>query len=492
MELAEVLTQAGLPVVSVSKAIIDSFISACPSIHLLNPHLLRNLLIRRKRGFRSREEAILVLEYCLSDMEDPSFYDKLQGLSILPVANGSFTTFNKRGEGERVFFTSQIEFDLLKDSIPHLVIDNSLPYGVLKKLYDIAYSARMNLYLFTCNFLLELLPRILPPEWQHAKQLSWFPEQQGQPSVQWMMSLWNFLRHSCEDISIFAKWPILPLVDGKVVQLGNASNVVRDDGWSENMYSLLQKLGCFFLRSDMQIEHPQLANFVQESTAAGVLNAMQSVASNLQDIKELFMGISLAEAHELRSFLFQSKWFSGNQITSSHMSTIRNLPIFESYKSRELVNLTNPRKWLKPEGVHEDLLSASFIRTESAKERSILVSYFDIKEPEKVDFYKDHVLPLMSEFVSQPAVVSAVIHDVKLLIDNDNSARATLCETPFVLAANGEWVQPSRSVSLLHSSLPSYFSLTSIFDNVYYLVQEVIFGFSSGFMIPVCLSYRSC
>ena len=298
--------------------------------------------------------------------------------------------------------------------------------------------------------------------------------------------------HSCEDISIFAKWPILPLVDGKVVQLGNASNVVRDDGWSENMYSLLQKLGCFFLRSDMQIEHPQLANFVQESTAAGVLNAMQSVASNLQDIKELFTGISLAEAHELRSFLFQSKWFSGNQITSSHMSTIRNLPIFESYKSRELVNLTNPRKWLKPEGVHEDLLSASFIRTESAKERSILVSYFDIKEPQKVDFYKDHVLPRMSEFVSQPAVVSAVIRDVKLLIDNDNSARAALCETPFVLAGNGEWVQPSRSVSLLHSSLPSYFSLTSIFDNVYYLVQEVIFGFSSGFMIPVCLSYRSC
>ncbi|KAG2569738.1 hypothetical protein PVAP13_7NG437900 [Panicum virgatum] len=474
IELAEVLSQAGLPVVSVSKAIIDSFINACPSIHLLNPHLLRNLLIRRKRGFRSREEAILVLEYCLSDMEDPSFYVKLQGLSILPVANGSFTTFNKRGEGERVFFTSQIEFDLLKDSIPHLVIDNSLPDGVLKKLYDIAYSAHMNLYLFTCNFLLELLPRILPPEWQHAKQLSWFPEQQGQPSVQWMMSLWNFLRHSCEDISIFAKWPILPLVDGKVVQLGNASNVVRDDGWSENMYSLLQKLGCLFLRSDMQIEHPQLANFIQESTAAGVLNAMQSVASNLQDIKELFTGISLAEAHELRSFLFQSKWFSGNQITSSHMSTIRNLPIFESYKSRELVNLTNPRKWLKPEGVHEDLLSASFIRTESAKERSILVSYFDIKEPEKVDFYKDHVLPRMSEFVSQPAVVSAVIHDVKLLIDNDNSARATLCETPFVLAANGEWVQPSRLYDPRVPELQKLLNKETFFPSEKFMMNDII------------------
>lgn len=448
MELAEVLSQAGLPVVSVSKPIVDSFMNAYPSVHLLNPHLLRNLLIRRKRGFRSREEAILVLEYCLSDMDDPSFSDKLQGLVLLPLANGSFTTFNNRGEGERVFFTSQMEFDLLKDSIPHLVIDNSLPDGVSKKLFDMACSARSNMYLFTCSFLLELLPRILPPEWQHAKQLSWSPEQQGQPSVEWMMSFWNFLRHSCEDLSIFAEWPILPLVDSKLMQLGNASNVIRGDGWSENMYSLLQKVGCFFLRPDLQIEHPQLANFVQESTAAGVLNAVQSVASNFQDIKELFVSTSLAETHELRSFIFQSKWFSGNQINSSHMNTIRSLPIFESYKSREFVNLTNPRKWLKPEGVHEDLLNESFIRTESAKEKSILVSHFDIREPQKAEFYKDHVLPRMSEFLSQPSVVSAIVRDVKLLIENDSSTRAALYETPFVLAASGAWVHPSRSLSL--------------------------------------------
>jgi sacsin len=293
-ELAEVLSQAGLPLVSVSKPIVDSFRNAYPSVHLLNPHLLRNLLIRRKRGFRSREEAIVALEYCLSDIDDPSLSDKLHGLALLPLVNGSFTTFNNRGEGERVFFTSQMEFDFLKDSIPHLVIDNSLPDGVLKQLFDIASSARSNIYLFTCSILVELLPRILPPEWQHAKQVSWFPEQQGQPSVEWMMSLWNFLLHSCEDLSIFAKWPILPLADGKLMQLGSASNVIRDDGWSENMHSLLQKLGCFFLRPDLQIEHPQLANYVQESTAAGVLNALHSVASNVQDIKELFQNTSLA------------------------------------------------------------------------------------------------------------------------------------------------------------------------------------------------------
>ncbi|KAM3391279.1 hypothetical protein ACQJBY_012755 [Aegilops geniculata] len=473
-ELAEVLSQAGLPLVSVSKLIVDSFINAYPSVHLLNPHLLRNLLIRRKRGFKSREEAILVLEYCLSDMDDPSLSDKLHGLALLPLANGSFTTFNNRGEGERVFFASEMEFDFLKDSVPHLVIDNSLPDSVLKKLFDIASSARSNMYLFTCNFLLELLPRILPPEWQHAKQISWFPELQGQPSVEWMISLWNFLRHSCEDLSIFAKWPILPLVDGKLMQLGSASNVIKDDGWSENMHSLLQKLGCFFLRPDLQIEHPQLANFIQESTAAGVLNAVHSVASNVQDIKELFESTSLAETHELRSYIFQSKWFSGNQINISHMNTIRNLPIFESYKSRELVCLANPRKWLKPDGVHEDLLNGSFIRTESEKEKSILASYFDIREPEKAEFYKDHVLPRMSEFLSQPAVVSAIVRDVKLLIEDNSSVRAALSETPFVLAASGAWLHPSR---LYDPRVPEFRKLLhkeTFFPSEKFMATEII------------------
>ncbi|KAM0910828.1 hypothetical protein ACQ4PT_013891 [Festuca glaucescens] len=473
-ELAEVLSQAGLPLVSVSKPIVDSFRNAYPSVHLLNPHLLRNLLIRRKRGFRSREEAIVALEYCLSDIDDTSLSDKLHGLALLPLVNGSFTTFNNRGEGERVFFTSQMEFDFLKNSIPHLVIDNSLPDGVLKQLFDIASSARSNIYLFTCNILVELLPRILPPEWQHAKQVSWFPEQQGQPSVEWMMSLWNFLLHSCEDLSLFAKWPILPLADGKLMQLGSASNVIRDDGWSENMHSLLQKLGCFFLRPDLQIVHPQLANYVQESTAAGVLNALHSVASNVQDIKELFQNTSLAETHELRSFIFQSKWFSGNQINTSHMNTIRNLPIFESYKSRELVSLTTPRKWLKPDGVHEDLLNGSFIRTESEKEKSILVSYFGIREPEKAEFYKDHVLPRMSEFLSQPAVLSAIVRDVKLLIENNSSVRDLLSETPFVLTASGAWLHPSR---LYDPGVPEFHKLLhkeTFFPSEKFMATEMI------------------
>ncbi|XP_008803352.1 sacsin [Phoenix dactylifera] len=444
VELAEALSEAGLPMVLVSKQIVDRFMEACPSLHFLNPQLLRTLLIRRKRGFKNKEAVILTLEYCLNDLKGVAISDKLQGLPLVPLANGSFTTFNKRGEGERIFIVSQKEFDLLKNSVPHLLIDCCIPDGIFSKLHDIAHSGQSNLYVFTYYSLVELFPRLLPTEWQHAKQVSWTPGHQGQPSMEWIGLLWSYLKESCMDLSMFTKWPILPVGNGCLMKLVENSNVIRDDGWSENMYMLLRKIGCFLLWSDLPVDHPQLKNFVQDATACGVLNAVHAVASQPQNVKGLFVNASVGELHELRSFIFQSKWFSGNQMTSSQIDMIKLLPIFESYKSRELTSLVNPTKWLKSEGIHEDLLNENFIWTESEKEKSILSCYIGIKEPTKAEFYKEHVLERMPEFLSQPSILSSILLDVKFLNEVDTAFKTALSETHFVLAANGSWRHPSR------------------------------------------------
>jgi sacsin len=450
-DLNEALTEAGLPLVSLPKSVVEKFMDACPSLHLLNPNLLRNLLIRRKRGFLTKEAAVLALEYCLSDMGGLGFLDKLNSLPLVPLANGSFTMFNKRGEGERIFFTTQIESELVIDSAPHLLIDRSLPEGILEKLQEIAKTGQSNICLFTCHSLVELLPRILPPEWQRARKVSWSPGQHGHPSVDWMRSLWRYLKLSDADLSLLSEWPILPIGDENLVQLRENSNVIRDEGWSENMHSLLQKLGCCFLRADLQIDHSQLKFVIQEASASGVLNAVKSVASNPLGIRELFANASVAELHELRSFIFQSKWFSQNQIGQLEISIIKSLPIFESYKSRELVSLISPRMWLKPEGVPDEILNENFIRTESEKENSILRTFIDIREPDKIEFYRDHVMGRISEFVPLPEILSAIFADVKILMEEDDSLKAALSEVPFVSTAGGAWAHPSRYVPIFLS-----------------------------------------
>ncbi|KAF2301861.1 hypothetical protein GH714_029947 [Hevea brasiliensis] len=443
-ELVEALSDAGLPLVTVSKPLVQRFMEACPSLNFLTPQLLRTLLIRRKRGFKERSSMILTLEYCLLDLKVPIQPDSLYGLALLPLANGSFAKFGKNGADERIYISRGDEYGLLKDSIPHQLVDNGIPEVVYGKLCSIAESEKSNISFLSCSLLEKLLVKLLPVEWQLSKKVNWAPGNQGQPSIEWIRCLWSYLKSCCDDLSIFSNWPILPVGDNYLLQLIPNSNVITDDGWSENMSSLLLKVGCLFLRRDLQIEHPGLEKFVQSPTAAGILNAFLAIAGKPEKIESLFTDASERELHELQSFVLQSKWFFEEQMDGACIDVIKHLPVFESYRSRKLVSLSKPTKWLKPSGVREDLLGDDFVRTESERERIILQRYLDIKEPSTVEFYKVYVLNRMSEFLSQQEALVAILNDVRLLTDQDFSIKSALCTAPFVLAANGTWQQPSR------------------------------------------------
>ncbi|KAI0491374.1 hypothetical protein KFK09_025634 [Dendrobium nobile] len=443
IELAEALSEAGLPVANVSNEIVKRFMDSCPSLHFLTPQLLRSILIRHHYGFKEKVASVTALEYCLSDHKVISSCDILNGLPLLPLADGKFTSFNRRGEGDRVFATSTEVFDLLVNRVPYLLVDCSVPDTTLKKLRDIANSGLTNLHVLTCYSVVELLPRILPTEWQHSRQVRWTPGHQDQPSLEWMGLFWSYLKASCNDLSIFNTWPILPVRNGFLLQLVENSAVIRDDGWSENMSSLLQKLGCSFLRSDLPLDHPHLRNFVQDATATGILNALQA-SCQLQDIKNLFLNASKAEMRELRSFIFQSKWFSGDQMGSMQIDIIKHLPIFESYKNDVLLTLTNPLKSLKPADLLEDLIDDSFIRTESEREKSILQNHLGIRELPKAEFYKNFVFNSVESFLGRTTFILDILVDLKLLAEEDDSIKSALSEMSFVLAADGSWRHPSR------------------------------------------------
>lgn len=443
-QLIEALSDAGLPLVAAPEAIVDRFMEVCPSLHFLTPQLLRSLLIRRKRGFKDRNAMILTLEYCLLDLEMPTQSASLHGLPLLPLADGSFTIFDKYGIGERIYIARGDEYGLLKDSVPNQLVDMGIPEGVYGKLCKIAQREQSNICFLSCHLLEKLLMKLLPAEWQHAKQVNWTPGHQGQPSLEWLRLLWSYLKLCCDDLSLFSKWPLLPVGNNILLPLVKNSNVIRDGGWSENMSSLLLKIGCLFLRQDLPLDHPQLENFVQTPTASGILNAFLAIAGKLENIEGFFYDASEGELHELRSFILQSKWFSEDQIGNIHIEIIKHLPVFESYRSRKLVSLSNPIKWLKPSGVREDLLDDDFIRTESEKENVILKRYLEIVEPSKLEFYQIHVLNHMPEFFSQQGLLSAIFHDLKLLVEEDVSIKSNLSMTAFVLTANGSWKPPSR------------------------------------------------
>ncbi|KAK7349013.1 hypothetical protein VNO80_23837 [Phaseolus coccineus] len=443
-ELVKALCGASLPLVTLPQSLSERFMEICPSLHFLTPKLLRSLLIRRKREFKDRDAMILTLEYCLHDLQKSLQFDALCGLHLLPVADGSFTSIDMKGVGERVYIARGDEYGLLKDSIPHQLVDFAIPEEVYRKLCYIAETDGTNISFLSCQLLEKLLVKLLPVEWQHARQVRWTPGIHGQPSVEWLQLLWNYLKSYCDDLIMFSKWPILPVGDDCLMQLAQKLNVIRNDGWSEKMSSLLVKVGCLFLRHDLLLDHPKLEYFVQSATARGVLNVFLAIALEPQKIEGIFTDVSEGELHELRSFILQTKWFSEEHIDDMHIEIIKHLPIFESYKSRKLVSLSNPIKWLGPTGVCEDLLNDNFLRTESETERVIMKRYLGMKEPTKVEFYKDHIFNNMSEFLSRQEIVLDILHDVQHLIEEDLSLKSSFSCAQFVQAANGSWQQPSR------------------------------------------------
>lgn len=442
-ELVESLSDAGLAVVTVPKAVVEKFREFCPQLHFLTPQLLRSLLIRRKREFKDKSSTILILEYCLLDFAASSRCDSLQGVPLIPLCNGSFATFEKRGTAERIYVARGSEYGLLKDFVPHQLVDGEISDMLYEKFCDIARSGEMSVCFLSCDMLEKLLPQLLPPEWQHAKQVSWAPSLQGHPSLEWMRLFWDYLKLSCADLSTFSKWPILPVGNNYLLQLVENSNVIEDDAWSENMSSLMMRIGCQILRSDFEIEHAQLKDYVQPPTAAGLLNALLAVAGRYENIGGLFKDASEGELHEFRSFILQSKWFVEGSMDQKHVDIIKELPVFETFKSRKHVALSKPTKWLKPNNVREDLLDDNFVRTESDKEITILRNFLDISEPSREKFYTEFLLNRMPEFIAHEEALLAILDDIKLLTEN-NDLKAILSSTPFVLACDGTWREPWR------------------------------------------------
>ncbi|KAJ8546588.1 hypothetical protein K7X08_034098 [Anisodus acutangulus] len=394
-ELVDALSDAGLPLANIPEAIVENIKEICPGVHFLTPQLLRTLLIRRNREFRERNAMILTLEYCLLDLRTPVQSSTYFGLPLIPLSNGLFTKFQKRGESDRIYIAHGDGYGLLKDSLPHQLVDFGISAFLYDKLCEVARSEDFNITFLTSPLLERLFVQLLPADWQLAKQVNWVPGCQGHPDLEWMRLLWSYLKFCCQDLSLFWKWPILPVLNNRLLQLVENSNVIKDDGWSENMSSLLLRVvGCLILTCDLPIDHPQLMRYVQPPTASGILNAMLAAAVKIEKIEGLFTNALDGEMHELRSYILQSKWFCEDSVNSTQMVIIKEIPMFESFKSRKMVSL--------------NLLNDDFLRIESDKERIILNKYLEVAEPTMADFVKHYVVKHEHGWLKSPRLVNMI------------------------------------------------------------------------------------
>lgn len=243
--------------------------------------------------------------------------------------------------------------------------------------------------------------------------------------------------------------------------------VLRGGDWTESLTSALLKLGCCLLDCQLlDFPCPALAPFVQQPTAAGVLDALiaaqsaaaaSTVVSNralqgtsssssrgLQGLlsaqlkgawQQQLQDLTAAERNQLRTYLLQAKWFAAEAaLTQQQLHMLRALPIYEVHAPLQyelhaaassqqqqpgmaaaasryvpLIQAGRQQLLLPPSGVSNQVLGSRFLQSASDTEDEILVKHLGVLRLSMSQFLAQH-LATQPELLDQRALVSTLVY----------------------------------------------------------------------------------
>ena len=133
--LQRVLLTAGVSIVSVPSHVTDAITShAATPVKTITPSRTRSTLKKDPKCYKKlvRREKLLLLQFCLEDCK----FEKLCDLKLLPLSDGTFTTFSDRGK--KIYICSPDHPQELFPGLEHRFIDHTVDGDVIEKLKDAA------------------------------------------------------------------------------------------------------------------------------------------------------------------------------------------------------------------------------------------------------------------------------------------------------------------------------------------------------------------
>ena len=132
--LESVLLEANVPVVSVPSHVMDAIRSFTDAKNI-TASVTRKELKKSAACYKNlmRHEKLQLLQFCLQDHQ----YEDLCGLELLPLSNGTFTTFSALAH--EIYISSLEHSQDLLPGLEHRFLDQKLDLDILQKLN---YAAR--------------------------------------------------------------------------------------------------------------------------------------------------------------------------------------------------------------------------------------------------------------------------------------------------------------------------------------------------------------
>ena len=332
--LHKTLSNSGLQLVTVPTRVWDGLKAARKVVREVSPKLARQQFRNQVHSYVNIDPVGkgILLKYCLKDKQ----YNDLQGIYLLPLANGNFVHFQQRSRyTSRVYLCNSTCPHYLLPNLDHMLVNIENDQSLLDNLRDVANSSYTQLTLLTENDVAQLLPQSMPSSWRSGYYNIVSMASSNFPSS-WFESFWKWVRN--HNLNLFQNLFLLPVGTNDVARLKQNQAIIyisQYSSYSDHLLSAFNKLGVrYCLQSRFaHVQHQSLSHYVNQYNANGILDSIH-IASQYGSVV-----FTQDEAQALTSRLAQEAPY----MTSQRISVIKGLAMFSLTPNSSQV-LCSPNK----------------------------------------------------------------------------------------------------------------------------------------------------
>ena len=415
------LSSCGVRLANVPQVIWDALNHTDVSVSVVSPTFTRGKLRNNSSCYKylDRDSKHELLEYCLSDDN----YSDLQGLALLPLANGTFGDLFDQG----CFICSQEFPHELLPNLDERLVDLTEKHPELHDtLQAVASSGQTQLKNLSVLTIAQLLPQCMPLQWKHQQMVS-LPIAQF-PS-QWFQTFWEWVKP--HNLQYFAKDLVLPVKEAtnrsgfNVTRLTTDSSVVYIN-YSEycpsDLLSALTKLQVkvTYYSQFSYLRHKQLFDYVQRFTPDGVLTAAAN-AYKRRTYAIHHVTLTESEASGLQTFLYSLSPYS---VTAEQQEVLKHLRIFTTVnQSLTSIQQASLLSWggtpfLEPNGfnISHKCLPSNLIVLSQQNLRSVLACTGSVHTPDMAQFILDTLFVMIRRNMYPDSQINDLMKEILKLL----------------------------------------------------------------------------
>ncbi|CAD5123853.1 DgyrCDS12159 [Dimorphilus gyrociliatus] len=447
-------------------------------LFMITPDLVRRVILKQK-NFEQKFDCsskLLVLKYVVKDHD----YNSLINLPLLPLKNGSFTTFlPKSSQNQSIFLMEKNDPRKLFLGIDHLLVRDDIDTSLYEALKRICKEGSLQLTDCKKSNLSFLIKQVLLENncvFRQEKQdiLTLY---QSVLNAEWFENLWKHLcREFSTDLSNFEKLPIillesddnstrlLKLDAGPLTLLKSAMGITLP----EKVLYFLEKSGLCILEGipNFVASHPlMLGNYVKLPVFEDIMEALYSSSQSCDknswrdNIRE---NCTSEEREAFREWIVSNRT---QKIQSKHIELLKNMPLFETVGNKPfVVTACEVSKAAPAEKLPIQMFSPHI--NVADKNASILARMCNVQVIQITDILVQLVLPAMSTNTYQPDEVEAFfLYIVQKFNEYSKSKEfcATLATVPCVKTDSQTFLTPSEAFDDSSETVRSIFALQKLF-----------------------------